>query len=199
MTADGKGFVYALIDPRDHQPRYVGVTFHKDPSRRLKQHIYAGRHGHHLPVSRWIGGLIKIGLEPTMMWIGRWDDRDAYDVEIDMITRFRSYGHRLLNVTTGGLGGGTQPKSAEHRAKIGAAHKGLKKRPRTPEENAAHAAKLIGRTHSDVTRAKMRDAQARKRVLVAKTCKCGTIFYVLPSRVGRSHWCKIDCPAKTRG
>lgn len=191
------GVVYALCDPRTLEPRYVGATANNDPTPRLQHHLSAARRGAKRPVAKWVATLLQEGVTPHMWVLSRWQapDRDVYDLEIEMIERFTSYGHRLLNLTPGGRGGGIGPKSPRHRARISAALKGRQAPPRTAEWRAAHAAKLTGRKHSDDTRAKMRATQARRRaeMLVVKTCSCGTEFSVLPSRVDRKKYCGPEC------
>jgi len=191
------GVVYALYDPRTLEPRYVGATANNDPTPRLRHHLSAARRGARLPVAQWIAKLLREGVEPHMWVLSRWQapDRDVYDLEVEMIERFTSYGHRLLNLTPGGRGGGIGPKSPEHRARISAALKGRKAPPRSAEWRAAHAAKLTGRTQSEATSAKKRATAARRRaeMLVVKTCRCGNEFSVLPSRVDRKKYCSPEC------
>jgi ribosome-binding protein aMBF1 (putative translation factor) len=197
MIGRRPGMVYALMDPRNHKPRYVGVTL-QHPTKRLGQHIAAGRANAHLPVARWINSLLRDGVEPAMVWISKYEplDRDPYESEAELIERFRGFGHDLLNLTPGGRGGGLGPKSAQHRANISAGLKGKPAPPRTAEWRASHSAKMTGKKHGAETRERMREAQRRRRVLVTKTCECGAEYKVIPSRVDRNVYCGADCPKK---
>lgn len=190
------GHVYVLRDPRDSTPRYVGVTLQL-PAKRLQQHVTAGRSMRHLPVARWIGSLLKAGLEPVMEVLP--SAGDPYEVEVVTIAAYRALGYPLLNVTPGGRGGGIGPKSDEHAARIGDAHRGRKKPPRTSEWRAAHAAKMTGRRRPDEVKRKISATHQERRVLISKTCKCGTEFQVIPSRVDRVNWCGPQCPARPDG
>lgn len=187
------GHVYVLRDPRDPTPRYVGVTL-QHPDRRLQQHLTAGRSMRHLPVARWVGSLLKSGVTPVMELLPV--AGDPYEAEVATIEVYRALGYPLLNLTPGGRGGGIGPKSAEHVARIAAALQGKKKPPRTPEWRVAHAAKLAGRERSDETKGKIRAAHIARRVLVAKTCRCGVTFQVIPSRADRINWCGSACPVR---
>lgn len=187
------GYVYVLRDPRNPTPRYVGVT-RQSPGRRLQQHVTAGRSMRHLPVARWVGSLLKEGLRPVMEVVST--TSDPYGVEVITIAAYRALGYPLLNLARGGRGGGLGPKTAEHAARIGAAQRGGKKPPRTPEWRASHSAKLTGRKHSDEVKAKISAGHMRDRVLISKTCKCGAEFQVIPSRVERINWCSPHCPIR---
>lgn len=192
------GIVYGLLDPRDHALRYVGVTT-GPPKRRLDQHLTAGRRGERLPVAKWVGKLLTLEMRPSMVILSRFSGKeDPYDAEVELIARYRAAGMRLLNVTPGGRGGGVGPKSSEHRARISASNKGRKHPERSAEWRAAHAAKLRGRPRSAETKEKIREAHARRRVLVTKVCACGSEFQVIPSRVDRTKYCGPACAAKGR-
>lgn len=155
-------WIYALIDPRDEEIRYVGWT------NNLKK-----RYGCHLrdkkPCYRtyWIMKLRRMGLKPRMEIIQRVSLQSWAEAEIYWISYFRKIGCKLVNGTDGGQGhlgwcpseetrakmsvaqkgkhhnspkhllkllkAAKRPKSAEHRAKIGNAHKGKK---HTPEHTA---------------------------------------------------------------
>jgi len=54
--------VYALIDPRNNEIRYIGIT--ANPDRRLEEHS-SGRGGN-IPKRTWITELYELGLTPRM-------------------------------------------------------------------------------------------------------------------------------------
>lgn len=194
--SESTGHVYVLRDPRDPTPRYVGVTFQR-PGRRLRQHVSAGRSMRHLPVARWVGSLLKVGLEPVMEVLP--DTGDPYAVEIATIALYRTLGYPLLNLTPGGAGGGIGPKSIEHSANISAALRGRRAPERTPEWRAAHSAKMTGRTIPTEVRQKISAGRLRHQILITKICKCGTTYQVIPSRAAGTHEIKrcADCIARS--
>jgi hypothetical protein len=90
--------IYALIDPRDGSPRYVGQS--KQPTRRLQQHCRLSNNRGGTPRNTWLRKLIRLGLKPQMQileWTGDWDE-----AERRLIAQYRSQGARLTNVAIGG-------------------------------------------------------------------------------------------------
>lgn len=53
--------VYALIDPRDNNIRYIGITY--DPDRRLKEHL---SNDSNVLKRNWVNELRQFGLTPRM-------------------------------------------------------------------------------------------------------------------------------------
>lgn len=117
--------VYALLDPRSQQIRYVGIC--ADIKRRMRQHLSDAKHGKQLPVYDWIRDLIAANSRPACEPIERTDDdeREAY-----WINFYREQGHPLTNLMSGG-------RNLHHEQTI------IKmRRPKTPEHRAAAAAAL---------------------------------------------------------
>lgn len=56
--------IYALIDPRDGNVRYIGLTEY--PDARLKQHIQGDGN---IPKRKWVSELNRLGLSPIMRTI----------------------------------------------------------------------------------------------------------------------------------
>jgi hypothetical protein len=56
-------YVYALVDPRDDKPRYVGITL--NPERRLKAHLGKGKQAGRRRVE-WLALLSSLGLRPAL-------------------------------------------------------------------------------------------------------------------------------------
>lgn len=118
-------FVYALIDPRTQEARYVGVTS-RTLHRRLRIHIsesYSLKFHRH----KWIQKLLNEGVEPTMIVLHEYDSRDeAYTDEDFWIQYMKFVGCDLTNEVPGGLGGNkvrwTPEKRAEH-SKLLTGHK----------------------------------------------------------------------------
>jgi hypothetical protein len=87
-----EGCVYALIDPRTNDPRYVGAT--KDPHQRLRRHLLNPPNE---KMEQWIEELESEGLSPAMTLL-RWADvQELRDEEQDILNRlFEEY--ELLNI-----------------------------------------------------------------------------------------------------
>jgi len=85
------GYVYTLVDPRDHTPKYVGAT--KQPSKRLYGHIHGATND---SVKNWIDELEKHGESPVMLLIRPAQLENLGDVEVSMIERL-SEEWELLN------------------------------------------------------------------------------------------------------
>ncbi len=198
-------FIYTLSDPRTGEVRYVGKTF--NPTHRLAVHVaYGGRK--HTRSSRWIGGLRKLGARPVMAIVesGQGDAHEA--AERSWIAALRALGVRLTNHEPGGRGSGSM--SAETKAKIGAAHRGVprpesvkekcrinnlgKKRSAETREKIRRA--KTGLKHSESTRRKMSDAHlghtvsAETRELIAaskrgKPRSPETIAKISAARMGK--------------
>lgn len=111
-------YIYGLIDPRNQQLRYIGVT--KNPAARRRAH----RRLQHTKDKRssWITSLRKKGLKPEFFIIEETDEINWIDTEVFWINYFRYIGSDLLNMVAGGVG--ILNPTAEVRAKISAKAKG---------------------------------------------------------------------------
>lgn len=151
--------IYGLVDPRTNAIRYVGKT--NRPRARLRAHIAAvDRKPCHK--SAWIKSLLALEIEPTLVILeeippgGDWAARER-----DWIAALPN----LTNQTAGGEGTLGRTLSAETREKIRA--KALEREPAhgrvaTPEQRAAQAAKMRGRTLTAEHRAKISEANRRR-------------------------------------
>jgi group I intron endonuclease len=92
--------IYKLIDPISKEIRYIGLTFN-DLNQRLKSHFYEKSKSHK---SNWIQSLRKQGLKPIIESIE--DNILSYDEvcdrEIYWIQKYKSEGHPLTNMASGG-------------------------------------------------------------------------------------------------
>lgn len=92
-------FIYALIDPRTEEIRYVGKT--TDLEKRLSFHLLHSKiekcHRAH-----WICSLTAQGVIPKIEALAQVPESDWQQWEIDYITAFRSIRARLTNNTPGG-------------------------------------------------------------------------------------------------
>ncbi|MEZ0060908.1 hypothetical protein ABIF26_006451 [Bradyrhizobium elkanii] len=96
-------FIYALVDPRTNDRRYIGKT--NDPQQRLRAHISEARYTRSRK-SNWIRGLLKAALRPEIETLeivppgGDWAE-----AEIRWIAKARSEHWGILNVTSWSLSG----------------------------------------------------------------------------------------------
>lgn len=146
------GTVYALVDPRNRQFRYVGYTS-ASLERRLREHLQIARMrrgtvSYH--VVNWLNSLADMGLKPEIVPLEtfvahRWQEREQHWVDV-----LRNLGCSLTN--TAKPGGGRpvglsatevgRPKSPEHRAKLAEA---ARKRFADPEERRRASEVKMGR------------------------------------------------------
>jgi len=139
--------VYALIDPRSHQLRYIGKAL--DVRQRDRNHFKQCRFDNS-PKDEWIRKLRASGLRPDLIVIEGCTPAESAAREKYWIARAHWRGIPLLNMKHGGQG--RINTSEETRARISASNKG---KGHGPEWRAAHAAALRGRKASDETKAKM--------------------------------------------
>lgn len=88
-------YIYALIDPRDKQVRYIGQT--DDLPKRLQQHIADKSNS---PKSLWIRDLGASGLHPSIVQLATVaDDENTFYAEHRWIYFGRKNGWNLTNTT----------------------------------------------------------------------------------------------------
>ena len=134
--------IYSLLDPRDNAIRYVGATS-TSLSRRLNRHIDAARNRarrkskNKAPeeLSRWILSLLSENLRPIALPLEVLPKEAAPQAEVRWIAEKRRLGCSLLNITIGGPGHNGAPRDDATKRKLRDAN--------------------IGRTHSDLAKAKM--------------------------------------------
>jgi len=109
-------YIYTLVDPRNSEVRYVGITSHL--ARRMREHLkkshYTRSHRAH-----WIRGLLRSDLKPIMRVMLVAEMVDGPEYERQVIRYMLNDGIRLLNKTIGGDGQILQ----EYRDAIGRAAK----------------------------------------------------------------------------
>lgn len=108
--------VYALIDPRTQEVRYVGKTT-QEPARRLQLHLARARGGYRAHVCSWIKELLRLGMFPGLTVLETVQG-DGSNEERAWITYGRKRGWRLTNHTDGGEGSAGLRASEETRAKM---------------------------------------------------------------------------------
>lgn len=149
--------VYALIDPRTGEERYVGKTL-RNAAQRLNEHIADDRYNGHK--KNWIEMLRRLGHRPGIKVIQECASIfDLNAAEIAHISRLRELGARLINETDGG-DGRSQPHTPESRAKIASKLKGRKY---SVETRRKMSESRIGSKHSKATRLKMSASRSKPR------------------------------------
>jgi len=143
--------VYALIDPRSDQMRYIGKAL--DVEQRDRNHFKQRKCGRSAK-DEWLRELHARGLRADMIVLEECTPGESADREKYWIARARWRGMPLLNMKHGGQG--RLSTSVETRKRISDAVKG---KGHGPEWRAAHAAALRGRKASPETKAKMGRAQ----------------------------------------
>lgn len=136
--------VYALVDPRSREIRYVGETIRKGQAR-LRQHIRTAAEKTTPPVNAWIRSLAQAGLAPEMIEIEAFASRpEVSEGEIYWMEQFRAMGANLLNRAHGGDTRKGWRHSMETRERWCRERRGEKGsnygKKRTPEMRAAQAA-----------------------------------------------------------
>lgn len=138
------GRIYGLHDPVTGELRYIGQTIHSI-QRRLQTHLCPSVLAHKKAVTCWIQSLLKQGLRPEPRLRAEAFSADELDaLEIQHIAEAKLAGHRLLNLTEGGLGPRGRKLTPEHIQKL-----------RSPEAIAKQRARKIGKKLSDEHKAKI--------------------------------------------
>lgn len=96
------GFIYALVDPRNSNVRYIGQTRQR-LKERLRAHIKDKEVCHR---TNWINSIIAIGAKPQIVLIEEVDENELLDLrEIFWIEQYKLSGSNLVNDTNGGTSG----------------------------------------------------------------------------------------------
>lgn len=98
--------VYGLVDPRDGEIRYVGLSKTRYLSKRLGQHVREARlshvAGHKTRKSQWMREVFAVDLRPTILLLQTcFTEDEGLLVEKDWIARLRP---KLVNESSGGRG-----------------------------------------------------------------------------------------------
>lgn len=123
----GKAELYALLDPRDNQVRYIGYT--TTPKDRLKYHINSCNNLKKIREvncyrCKWIRSLNKLNLKPIhkKLFIVNFDK--VKELEIELIKYYRQF-FKLTNGTKGGDGVNGLRWSEESKVKMRNTKKGI--------------------------------------------------------------------------
>jgi hypothetical protein len=140
--------IYALVDPRSGEIRYIGWTVQK-PEKRLLGHLNDHSRNHR---TNWLNSLKSIGDRPILRQIQRLSASEAPSSEKYWIRHFREAGCPLVNSTDGGEGSLGVVVSDETRRKLSLAHKG---RSFSPEHSRKISESLKGRKFTEEHLAKL--------------------------------------------
>ena len=119
-----RNLIYALVDPRDGQIRYVGKS--TSGYRRPMEHLQPRRsHKGNTKNSNWVNSLLKKGLKPIIRPL-EWkeDPNDLYDLERYYVKTLRDSGANLNNLTEGGEGLSGRTHTMETKLKCSVVHGG---------------------------------------------------------------------------
>ncbi len=155
-------FIYALIDPRTTEIRYVGKAF--DVPHRLRCHWHETRRCDTTRKCNWIKQLKRIGIKPEVEILESFseDDVDAWqEAERWWIAYLRMIGCNLTNLCSGGVMGNRM--SLESRRKLKLSQTGKTVRPEIREKIRKT---LTGRKLSTECRLKMSAVQKGKRLSI---------------------------------
>jgi hypothetical protein len=143
-------FIYALVDPRTQEVRYVGKTACTEE--RLRGHLYETQTKHTYK-GKWLAQLRREGLKPELVILEEVPEEVWQDAERRQITLYRAAGARLTNGTDGGEGPLGRVCSPETRGRMSVAQVG---KTHTPEARAKIGESA--RNRSPEARAKMSEA-----------------------------------------
>ena len=149
--------IYALCHADSIESyRYIGKTKFNDPSKRLAKHMINAKRGQKYPVYSWMrkyeGQVIAVCIEANI------PDQDIDKKEMYYIAKFRSEGHKLLNLTDGG--GGIANPSQATREKMSKSATG---KTQSKETRLKISIASKGRIKSEETRKKISEARKGKQ------------------------------------
>jgi group I intron endonuclease len=149
--------IYKLTDPISDEIRYIGLTFN-DLKQRLKSHCSENSKSHK---SNWIQQLKSKGLKPLIESIE--GDISSYDYccerEIYWIDKFKSEGHPLTNMASGG--NKNKKMSDETRKKMSDSHI---KRNRVFKKNLSESTKFL---ISKSSKERFKDDKEREKLRIS--------------------------------
>lgn len=205
-------YIYALLDPRTDEIRYIGKWRDKSLGARLTCHLGEARRsgndcsGRGPGKNPWVRNLVGMhGVKPKIIPLidGIETDEDLVALEIWMIAFGREIGLRLLNLTDGGDGAPGVKRSVSSIAKVAAFNTGKKRLPETiakfykswenPERRKAASDRRKGVKASPESRARMSIAQkisrnrpeAKEKISLANRGKKASPSHVL--NLSRAH------------
>jgi group I intron endonuclease len=190
-----KYLIYALIDPTSYEIRYVGRS--SSGLARPKEHFKPFELGKRNYKANWIRGLVSEGLVPEIFVLQVVDCADDLNpLEMLWISRCKSEGHHLTNLTEGGEGTIGYKHRVETKKKLSflkqgkAGTKGIPspykgKRRGTPSEthraNMSAAQRRIAKNEEVVQRRLKVLAEARSKAATRIKCSNGNEYASIAS------------------
>ena len=157
---ENTAYIYALIDPRADEIRYVGQT--ANLKRRYSRHITDAKRGTEWYVSRWVRLLLSFDLVPLIEMLEEIPANDWQWYEIWWIAYGKIIGWRLTNATLGGDGLSGYVQSKETRRKKSEAMRGKQNNlghKDTEETKRRKSEALKGHKHTEESLLKMSEAK----------------------------------------
>jgi hypothetical protein len=148
--------IYALVDPRTGDVRYIGMTV-RSLKARLRDHLRDLRRDDHR--TRWIRSLCVAGIRPEIIELEIVSVEDRCPAEQRWISSYRSRGARLVNATRGGAGTLGYRRTEEDKRRIGDRSRLLFQ---DPARRAAVSKVHRGKSLSDAHRAAIGLAASRR-------------------------------------
>ncbi|MCC3270065.1 NUMOD3 domain-containing DNA-binding protein [Arthrobacter gengyunqii] len=152
-TTTEAGYIYGVRLQGEREYRYVGMTT-KTVARRFAQHLKCARDGRKTPFYDWLRKQDQQGVRADELQ-EVWDLTDLGQSEIDWIAYLKRDGHRLLNLSKGGLGPTGVLWTAEQREAARLRSTGRKGLSRFGEANP-----FYGRSHTPEQRLKWAEERA---------------------------------------
>jgi hypothetical protein len=116
-------YIYALIDPRNEQVRYVGKS--KFPKKRLNGHLQGARKGFKTHRHNWIRQLLNEGLKPDLLILEEVKENEWEQAEKKWIVYYRDEnGKDLTNTAEGGQAPPPYQHTEESRKRVGELFRG---------------------------------------------------------------------------
>jgi group I intron endonuclease len=154
--------VYALVDPRNGEIRYVGKS--SNGLKRPKAHFYpSSREKLKLPVYHWINKLIKLGMTPTIEILEESQACALPHVKMYYINLCKKEGNRLLNMTDGGEGTTGRKVSEKTKNKLSLLYKGRKL---TEEQKKKIKISKIGKKLTEQQKLNIAKSSPRNRAVI---------------------------------
>lgn len=180
--------VYALLDPRTSEVRYIGYTKNRITDR-LRGHV--GNCKVSTYKSNWIKQLKALGLRPKSRALCILSsEKEALRIEVAVIALYRSRGVRLTNSTDGGEGSVNLLPEIRERIVKGV------KASMTPERRAKISAQvtkqMTGSKRTEETKKKMRAAWERRKAKGCNPLKGRKRPKEICEKISQSHLGKIQ-------
>lgn len=186
MTDKLSWSIYALVDPRNEEVRYIGFTTQKLRSR-LTAHLYQAKkpNGRQIYLGNWLRQLLLLNHIPRIILIDKGMGESWKTTEQNWISAYKSVGAKLTNCSKGGEGPLGCKRSPEFIAE-------LKKR--ALARYPARAAELIEAARQAITGVKHTPDRIARTVATARAAKLRDPGINVGERNGRAKltWSDVE-------